>query len=218
MARNRSHARRVPRANPRGILVVRAGGYGFVQTAEGEYFVSLSAMNGAFDGDLVEVAPVSSSRSARKGPRASSGHSENSPAARVLRVLDRAHDTLIGRYEVAEPFGVVVPVDKRIPYDVFTMRSDYPAIEDGALVRVRISQFPTRHSAATGVIEEVLGVAGECVSGIDLIIARHKLETRFSDASLEEASRAKLDVEDALRCGYRDLRDRFVFTIDPPDA
>lgn len=62
----------------------------------------------------------------------------------------------MGRYEVAEPFGVVVPADPRIPYDVFTMRAESPEVPDGALVRVRIAQFPTRRSAATGFVEEVL--------------------------------------------------------------
>ncbi|MFR1639651.1 MAG: 3'-5' exonuclease, partial [Eggerthellaceae bacterium] len=58
MARSRSHTRRHPRSNPRGVLDVRSGGFGFVRTAEGEYFVPESKMAGAFDGDLVEIAPL----------------------------------------------------------------------------------------------------------------------------------------------------------------
>ena len=58
MARKRSHTRRSPRSNPRGVLTVHGGGFGFVQTAEGAYFVPASKMAGAFDGDLVEVAPL----------------------------------------------------------------------------------------------------------------------------------------------------------------
>ena len=60
MARKRSHTRRSPRSNPRGVLTVHGGGFGFVQTAEGAYFVPASKMAGAFDGDLVEVAPLPS--------------------------------------------------------------------------------------------------------------------------------------------------------------
>ena len=54
MARKRSHTRRSPRSNPRGVLTVHGGGFGFVQTAEGAYFIPASKMAGAFDGDLVE--------------------------------------------------------------------------------------------------------------------------------------------------------------------
>lgn len=53
MGRTRSHTRLHPRSNPRGVLSVRGGGFGFVQTAEGEFFVPESKMAGAFDGDLV---------------------------------------------------------------------------------------------------------------------------------------------------------------------
>ena len=56
MARSRSHTRRPPRANPCGVLNVRGAGFGFVQTAEGEFFVPASKMGGAFDGDVVELA------------------------------------------------------------------------------------------------------------------------------------------------------------------
>lgn len=218
MGRHRKHVRRAPRSNPRGVLVARAGGFGFVSTAEGEFFVPSSAMGGAFDGDLVELAPIS-----RRGERGGAagrggGRAQDKPAARVVRVLDRAHDTVIGRYEVAEPFGVVVPEDTRIPYDIFTMRADHPEVPDGALVRVRVTQFPTRHTAATGVVEEVIGTAEEATLGVDVIVARHKLETEFSAAALAEARAATLDEEGALAAGYRDLRDRVTFTIDPADA
>ena len=182
-----------------------------MRTAEGEYFIPESKMAGAFDGDLVEIAPLPA-----RG--AHTGASDERPAARVLRVIDRAHDTVVGHYEVAEPFGVVVPEDRNIPYDIFTMRADFPDVPDGALVRVRMTAYPSRHEAACGVIEEVLGIADESSVSVEAIIARNKLETTFSEGALAEACAAKLDEVGALAAGYRDVRDRFVFTIDPADA
>ena len=207
MGRTRKHTRRRPRPNPSGVLVVHAGSFGFVRTAEGEYFIPESKMAGAFDGDLVEVAPLPA-----RG--ASGGSHSDRPAARVLRVIDRAHDTVVGRYEVAEPFGVVVPEDRNIPYDIFTMRADSPDIPDGALVRVRMTAYPSRHEAACGVIEEVLGMADEATVSVESIIARAKLETAFSEGALAEAQAAVLDEVGALAAGYRDIRDRMVFTFD----
>lgn len=219
MARSRSHTRRAPRSMPRGTLVVHAEGYGFVRTAEGEYFIPSAKLGGAFDGDVVEVAPLSSAASkAHRSSGRDAMRTGGRPAARVVRVVERAHETLIGRYEVADPFGVVIPEDPRIPYDIFTQRSAAPDIPHGALVRVRISTYPSRNTAATGVVEEVLGEADEPRIGVESIIARHKLETRFSDACLKEADGLRLDVEAALSRGYADLRDRCVFTIDPVDA
>lgn len=219
MARSRMHTRRHARSNPRGVLDVRGGGFGFVQTAEGEFFVPESKMGGAFDGDLVELAPLPVQGGRKKQPHQGGDlRAGEKPAARVLRVVDRAHDTLVGRYEVAEPFGVVVPEDARIPYDIFTMRADRPDIEDGSLVRVRITTFPARNTAATGVVEEVYGRVDDERVAVDLVIARHKLETSFSEGALAEARAAVLDEDGALSSGYRDLRDRFTFTIDPADA
>ncbi len=219
MARSRSHTRRAPRSMPRGTLVVHAEGYGFVRTAEGEYFIPSAKLGGAFDGDVVEIAPLSSAASkAHRSSGRDAMRTRGRPAARVVRVVERAHETLIGRYEVADPFGVVIPEDPRIPYDIFTQRSSAPDIPHGALVRVRISTYPSRNTAATGVVEEVLGEADEPRIGVESIIARHKFETRFSDACLKEADGLRLDVEAALSRGYADLRDRCVFTIDPVDA
>lgn len=214
MGRNRKGTRRRARSNPQGVLMVHAGSFGFVRTAEGEYFIPESKMAGAFDGDLVEIAPLP----ARGAQKTSSGRGSDRLAARIVRVIDRAHDTVIGRYEVAEPFGVVIPEDRNIPYDIFTMRSDFPDVPDGSLVRVRITTFPSRHEAACGVIEEVLGSAEESSISVDAIIARNKLETEFSPAALDEASSASLDEVGALAGGYRDLRERLTFTIDPADA
>ena len=204
---------------PRGTLAVHAEGYGFVQTAEGEFFIPASKLGGAFDGDLVEVSPLPSSASkSYHATERGSMRMRGRPAARIARVIERAHESLVGRYEVADPFGVVVPEDPRIPYDVFTQRSAAPDIPHGALVRVRITTYPSRNTAATGVVEEVLGEADEPRIGVESIIARHKLETRFTDACLEEAGALRLDVEAALSKGYADLRDRCIFTIDPIDA
>lgn len=212
MARSSSKARRHPKARPQGVIDLSVRGYGFVKTAEGEYFVPASATNGAFPGDFVEVSPLSPDRSSQGAPGA------RKPSARVSKVLMRAHDAFVGRYEVADPFGVVVPEDPRIHHDIFTLRREAPEVRDGDLVEVRIVEFPTRRSAATGQIVRVLGADEDVDVAVDLIVADHRFETEFSAASLSEARACSLDIEGALARGYRDLRGAFVFTVDPADA
>ena len=194
-------------------------GYGFVRTSEGEFFVPHTKLGGAFDGDLVEVAPLPANVSkGRSHEGFGGGRYGHKPAARVVSVIERAHEVVVGRFEAAEPFGVVVPLDPHIPHDIFTQLSEAPDVEDGAIVRVRIAQFPSRNSAATGHIEEVLEHVDGLDEGVDAVVARHKFETAFSDAALAEARGASIDEVWALSSGYRDLRERFVFTIDPDDA
>lgn len=242
MARSRTRTRKTARSHPYGVLSMHVRGYGFVRTAEGEFFVPASKIAGAFDGDVVEIAPLQSlppkgakrthanfaaaSGAARsrgsgmhgQGPSETHPDDGGRPVARIVRVIERAHVSLVGRYEAAEPFGVVVPCDPLIPYDIFTLQADRPGIENGVYVRVRISEYPGRHSAATGVIEEVLAASDGESAGIDVIVSRHKLETEFSAQSLVQAREAAVDAQGALSSGYRDLRNRFVFTVDPADA
>ena len=214
MSRKRSHTRRTARSNPRGRLDVRRGGFGFVQTAEGEYFIPRKKMHGAFPGDVVEVVPA---RTGSRGSR-SFGAGGHKRVARVVRVVERAHSEFIGYFRRAEPFGVVQPVDPVIQHDIFTQLSEHPEIPDGAIVRVAITSWPDRDTAATGTVVEVIGDEDDERVTIDLIVARHKLETSFSEAALEQEDAAEVAQEAALAEGYRDLRDRFVFTIDPSDA
>ena len=219
MPRSKNHTRRVARSRPRGIMQLNPEGYGFVRTSEGEFFVPHVKLGGAFDGDLVEVAPLPANVSkGRSHEGFGGGRYGHKPAARVVSVIERAHEVVVGRFEAAEPFGVVVPLDPHIPYDIFTQLSEAPDVEDGAIVRVRIAQFPSRNSAATGHIEEVLEHVDGLDEGVDAVVARHKFETAFSDAALAEARGASIDEVGALASGYRDLRERFIFTIDPDDA
>lgn len=219
MPRSKNHTRRTARSRPCGIMQVNPEGYGFVRTSEGEFFVPRSKLGGAFDGDLVEVAPLpANAAKGRSREGSGGGRYGHKRAARVAAVIERAHEVVVGRFEVAESFGVVVPLDPHIPYDIFTPLSEAPDVEDGAIVRVRIAQFPSRNSAATGHVEEVLEHVDGLDEGVDAVVARHKFETAFSDAALAEACAASVDEVGALASGYRDLRDRFVFTIDPDDA
>lgn len=219
MPRSKNHTRRVARSRPRGIMQLNPEGYGFVRTSEGEFFVPHAKLGGAFDGDLVEVSPLPANASkGRSHEGFGGGRYGHKPAARVVSVIERAHEVVVGRFEAAEPFGVVMPLDPHIPYDIFTQLSEAPDVEDGAIVRVRIAQFPSRNSAATGHIEEVLEHVDGLDEGVDAVVARHKFETAFSDAALAEARGASIDEVWALSSGYRDLRERFVFTIDPDDA
>lgn len=118
MSRSRtrkSSARRTPRILPQGVLKMSGAGYGFVQTSEGEFFIPASKTADAFDGDVVEVARI------HDGER--EGGFEDRLRGRVVRVVGRAHETVVGRYEIAEPFGVVVPEDPRIKHDILDRKS-----------------------------------------------------------------------------------------------
>ncbi|WP_261428371.1 ribonuclease R family protein [Xiamenia xianingshaonis] len=204
-------------ARPRGVFEATPRGFGFVKTPEGEFYVPAKAANGAMDGDEVELSvrfeKRNPSRLRHEGRRA-----DERPVAQVARVLVRAHADLVGRFEVAEPFGVVVPLDPSIPYDVFTRLGEGVPARDGDLVRVTMLEYPTRRSAATGVVAEVVGGVDEETLAIESIIVRQGLPVSFSPEALAEAEAVDVGAEEALAHGAADLRGRLVFTIDPADA
>ncbi len=146
------------------------------------------------------------------------------PRATVCSVLTRATSTFLGRYEAADPLGVVVPLDARIQRDFFVLPEDSsPArcgVSHGDIVVARIVEYPTRTSAAVVTLERRVGSSNELDMNIEAVIASFGLATEFSQRSLTEASFLLLDVnkelaDDASRV---DLRGEFCVTIDPSDA
>jgi ribonuclease R len=215
-----------------------------VDTPEGEYFISRKRLRGAMDGDRVEVERLRGleiSRRKRAGGRGGSGRGGSGSdgaggagggAARsemlgaVRRVLERARETVVGTLRYADGLAVVRPCDERVGHDIFLdhrvpMGRQAP---EGSIVVVRITTYPSRIEAACGYIEEVVGQEDDAGMGIEVIIRSHGFETVFPDAALEEAeSLARAGVEASsehrdARLERRDLRDRFIFTIDPEDA
>lgn len=216
MGRRSSKARRSPKARPQGILEVTPRGFGFVKTAEGEYFIPSSKMNGAFPGDLVEVSRISNRR--EPGLAQVVEGQRQRPTGRVACVIMREKRNVIGRYEVADPFGVVVPDDPAIQYDIFTLRKDSFWVSDGDIVEVEIIEYPSRYQAATGRVVCVVSKEEDPSLEIDRILSRLGVPSSFPDAALEESLACKEDINLALSKGYRDLSDKFVYTIDPVDA
>ncbi|MDR3036918.1 MAG: RNB domain-containing ribonuclease [Coriobacteriales bacterium] len=234
MARRNHKARRKPSQVSVGVIHIAHRGYGFVDTSEGEYFVLPSKLHGAMDGDVVEVVRLRRLEQRRRDtlykPWINPDATVSERLGSVRRVLERAHETLIGTVRYDDGLGVVCPHDVRIAYDVFLDHRAFlgKTAENGDVVVVRLTTYPSRLEAAQGYIEEVIGREDDRSLGIEVVIRQHGFETVFAAAALEEAA-ALLEESggqlpslwdrgpDAL-LPRRDLRERFIFTIDPADA
>ena len=239
MARRNRKGRRSLSQVSIGVISVSRKGYAFVDTPEGEYFVLRQYLRGAMDGDVVEIARLRSLEARRQrqaqaleGRQPHSGGWQGSPGRRdmlggVRRVLERAHETIVGTVLLEGGLGVVRPHDERIVYDIFldNQNARGKKVKEGDVVVVRLTTYPGRLEAAQGYVEEVVGREDDRSLGIEVIIREHGLETVFSAAALEEAEQlAEVGLEGLGELGEsgglarRDLRERFVFTIDPADA
>lgn len=211
MARSRRRNKRPPtRRKPQhvleGVIQISRRGEGFVETAEGSFRIPRKGVGPAMNGDTVAVV-----RTNTFGP----GYK-----AYVHSVVQRATQTVVGRYETDGVLRVVIPFDERIQHDFFLEPHDGSpeqlGIVDEDVVLARIVQYPTRQSAGIATLEQRIGASDDRDLTIEQIIASHGFSTHFSDAALKEARALTMndnDVPDRL-----DMTDLIVVTIDPEDA
>ena len=201
-----------------GKLSIHQAGYGFLvpeKAGEPDIFIAAENTGTAMNGDRV-VARISRDLPTR---RAKDRHRSE---GRVIRILERARDTIVGTLQHSRNFYYVVPDDPRLVHDVYVQvppREKLPkAPTRGDKVVVRLEAWESRHVNPEGEIIEVLGAA--TAPGIDMlsIIRKYDLPTEFPRSVVDEANRVPKSVEQRLIGGREDLRDKFIVTIDPDDA
>lgn len=180
-----------------------------VETAEGVYRLGSRSMREAMPGDRVYVSLHRGKGGARR--------------AVVEHVIDRAVAAIVGVFEPAGPLGAVRPLDARIKQDFFVLPADDSprrlGVETGDIVSARIVDYPSRTESGVVTLERRIGDANEPSLGIECVMARYGLVDGYPQAAVDEAASLAVDVEGALADPLRrDIRDRFVITIDPVDA
>jgi ribonuclease R len=214
-----------------GKLSIHQAGYGFLTSeipGQPDVFVAAENTGTAMHGDRV-VARISQDEPYRriKGRR----------EGRVIRILERAHDTIVGTVQRSRNFYYVVPDDPRMVHDVYvgsvaavsnrrgetdlraSRRSETDATAQvGDKVVVRLEAWESRHVNPEGQIIEVLGPAS--APGIDMlsIIRKYHLPTEFPRDVLDQVKGISETIDIRQLKGREDLRKKFIVTIDPDDA
>lgn len=203
-----------------GKVSVHPAGYAFLTSekpGEPDVFIAAENVGTAMHGDRV-VARIS--------PDPPAGRIKGRREGRVIRILERAHDTVVGTLQRSRNFYYVVPDDPRFVHDIY-VRPVAAASEDrrsqtagtvGDKVVVRLDDWQSRHVNPEGDIVEVLGPAS--APGVDVlsIVRKYHLPTEFPSDVLEQAERISENVELQQITGREDLRNQFIVTIDPDDA
>ncbi len=200
-----------------GKLHIHQAGYGFLiseKPGEPDVFIAAENTGTAMHGDCV-VARIS-----RDAPY---GRIKGRREGRVIRILERAHDTIVGTLQHSRNFYYVVPDDPRLVHDVYVQpardrRGKQTAAKVGDKVVVRLEAWESRHVNPEGEIIEVLGPAS--APGVDMlsIIRKYHLPTEFPRDVLEQANGISEKINMRQIDGREDLRNEFTVTIDPDDA
>ena len=194
-----------------GRLQTNPGGFGFVvpehsPTGErADIYIAASNLTEAMHGDRV-VARVE--RQTAKGLE-----------GRIIRILERSQETIVGRYELDDAgMGFVVPFDRRLLTDVHVPTGQSSSAEPGEMVLVEITRWPTATRGPVGKVAEVLGNIEEPGVDTQIIIRKFGIPDAHSSESVEEARRLGTIVKEKDIRGRTDFRPLTTVTIDGEHA
>ena len=192
-----------------GLLRVNPRGFGFViprgTEAGQDIYVAEGDMATAVDRDTVAV------RLHRPQPR-------EGPAGKVVSIVNRGRDRIVGTFQTSKRFSFCVPDDPSIVHNIYIHQHDSHNAKPGEKVVVEITEWPSRHSAPEGRVIEVLGPVGQQKVDILSVVRGFGLPDRFGAAALSQAVQLGRQVADSDLKGRRDLTALFTVTIDPVDA
>src|ERR1039457_2961015 len=179
-----------------GRLVAHRDGYGFVvpdtprKDLEGDLFIGRDSLGDAMHGDHVLASIERRNRFADGAGRAE---------GRILRVLDRAHATVVGLFRYGPRGNTIAPYESRLLQEIIIPPGDELTSElqgkmgphppkrgvrlrelDGAVVNVELTRFPHGGVAPAGRVIEILGRPGDFGVDVEILIRKHHLPHEFS--------------------------------------
>ncbi len=196
-----------------GRITVRPEGFGFVLVPGGEdLFVPRNGMHGAMDGDTVLAREERTRATTRRGRDAAR------TSGTVVRILDRARERVVGRFETRDGNRIVLPYDPKIDAVIRVADGKTRKAREGEIVEVRLTAFPDTRRIAYGEVEERLGFLGEPGVDIEIVLRSHNLPPRFPEPVVAESESFPEEVRPEDLRGRRDFRDRRIVTIDGETA
>jgi ribonuclease R len=195
-----------------GRLQTHQAGYGFVSperpldSGGGDIYISNTHLNEAMHGDRVVVRI----ERIKDGGRAE---------GRIIRILERANSTIVGRYDRDDNgMGYVAPFDRRVLMDIVVPAGQEGGASPGAMVIVELTRWPTPTRGAIGHVTEVLGDIDAPGVDTEIIIRKFGIPDAHSAEAVAEAVRLGSTVAEKDIRGRTDLREVPTVTIDGEHA
>ncbi len=193
-----------------GIVKRHPDGYGFFIPDDKNHpdvYIPKHEMPGVMTNDsvVVEASPE--------------GHSGNKFRGRIVKVNNRAHKTLIGRFDNFNGIDGLV-LDRGNDWGTnLLIPSRYKGnAKSGDLVIVEVLTYPDKQNPFSGRVLEVLGQSDNAMLDTKKIIITHKIPYVFSSDTLKEASTLEPNPTEKDFRGRRDLRQTPLITIDGKTA
>jgi len=182
-------------------------GFGFLVPDDGsdDLFLSPAQMRLVFDRDraLVRVAGFD-----RRGRREGG----------IVEVIERAHESIVGRYYEENGIGFVVADNPKIQQEVLVTPGRTGGARIGQFVEIKITHWPTQRFQPQGDIVEVIGNYMAPGMEIDVALRSYDIPHVWPEAVVKEARKLKPEVDEKDKEKRVDLRHLPFVTIDGEDA
>ncbi len=218
-----------------GRLSIHRDGYGFlipdhpIPSVSGDLYIGRDSARGAMNGDRA-IARITHT--------GANGRTEGE----IVKILRRAHPTVVGQFRINRRGFFVVPHDERltewieIPHDLAIPdaaaagnaqvdRIGPKPIEisdvsqlDGMIVNAELLEYGDRKGPPVGRVIEVLGSPDDFGIDVEIVIRKHHLPNRFPAEVIDQAQSMPSVITSADLKGRRDFRDLPIVTIDGETA
>ena len=182
-------------------------GHGFVVRDDGEADIYLppNEMRAVLHRDRVKARIVRHDR-------------RNRPEGRVVEIVERPEQPIIGRLLQEGGVWLVAPEDKRYGQDVLIPKGATGTAKAGQVVVVDLTEPPSLYGQPVGRVKEVLGEVDDPGMEIEIAVRKYGVPHEFSAACVALARALPDKVRPTDRRQRVDLTDIPLVTIDGEDA
>ncbi len=190
-----------------GVVLGHRDGHGFVSRDDGapDIYLPPNEMRAVLHKDRVKARIV---RSDRKGR----------PEGRVVEIIERSSQPIIGRLLHESGVWLVAPEDKRYGQDILIPKGATGVARVGQVVVVELVEPPALFGQPVGRIKEVLGEVDDPGMEIEIAVRKYSVPHEFSPACLALTRTLPDKVREQDWADRVDLTDIPLVTIDGEDA
>jgi len=199
-----------------GTVNVTDKGFGiFTPEAGGEeYYIAKDDLKCALHGDHVTIERLPPKPPPRGRP------AFKNPEGRVVQVLERKTDEVVGLLKRTPYYAYVIPDNPRLGHDVRVTETEAELgeIPDDHKVVIRLNEWNDPFKPLSGKVIEDIGPRDDQNVVMQCILRTHGFTQSFSDEVLAEAAKVPHELRPEDYKDRTDLRERLTFTIDPETA
>ena len=194
-----------------GVVQGHPDGFGFLipddktKVSGDDVFLSPKEMSQVMHGDRAMVRISGLDRRGR-------------PEGKLVEVLERRTQKLVGRVVHSTGVTIVAAEDKRINQDILIPYNMDMQAKPGQVVMVELTEQPSAHAKPMGKVVEILGNYADSGMEIEIALRKHNLPYEFSPAAVKLAESYPKLVQESDFKGRIDLRELPLITIDGETA